>query len=89
MGPSDKQRPAKQDETGAPIIEEQDWDVLGGSRIPPVTINGDLQDPAEGELAEEDDDNPFQDSDEALPDDEEERVLSKDPSKEGSRFDEV
>ena len=87
MGPSDKQRPAKQDKTGAPIIEEQDWDVLGGTRIPPVTINGDLQDPAE--LAEEDDDNPFQESDDALPDDEEERALSRDPSREGSRFDEI
>lgn len=54
-------------------------------------MNGDPQDDAEaeGDLPEEDDDNPYQDSDEALPDDEEERVLSKDPSKEGSRFDEL
>ncbi|RWM15602.1 MAG: hypothetical protein EOR72_12770 [Mesorhizobium sp.] len=66
---------------------------MEGGRILPdrVAVNGDPQDDAEarGDLPEEDDDNPFQDSDEALPDDEEERVLSKDPSKEGSRFDEV
>lgn len=93
MDPRDKQRPAKADETEAPTIEQQDWDALEGSRILPdsVAVNGDPQDDAEaeGDLPEEDDDNPFQDSDEALPDDEEERVLSKDPSKEGSRFDEV
>ncbi|TIR27803.1 MAG: hypothetical protein E5X34_02625 [Mesorhizobium sp.] len=93
MDPRDKQRPAKADETEAPTIEQQDWDALEGSRILPdsVAVNGDPQDDAEaeGDLPEEDDDNPFQDSDEALPDHEEERVLSKDPSKEGSRFDEV
>lgn len=42
-----------------------------------------------GELPDEDDDNPYQESDEALPGDLEEAVLRKDPSKEGSRFDEV
>lgn len=42
-----------------------------------------------GELPEENDDNSYQESDEALPDDLEEAVLRKDPSKEGSRFDEV
>lgn len=93
MDPRDKQRPAKTDEPEAPTIEQQDWDALEGSRILPdsVAVNGDPQDDAEaeGDLPEEDDDNPFQDSDEALPDDEEERVLSKDPSKEGSRFDEM
>ena len=93
MDPRDKQRPAKTDETEAPTIEQQDWDALEGGRILPdsVAVNGDPQDDAEaeGNLPEEDDDNPFQDSDEALPDDEEDRVLSKDPSKEGNRFDEV
>ncbi|BCG83706.1 hypothetical protein [Mesorhizobium sp. 113-3-3] len=43
----------------------------------------------DGTLPEEDDDNAYQNSDEALPDDEEEGVLSRDPSNEGSRFDEV
>ncbi|MBZ9848259.1 hypothetical protein LB565_09720 [Mesorhizobium sp. CA14] len=93
MDPRDKQRSAKTEETEAPTIEQQDWDALEGGRILPdsVAVNGDPQDDAEaeGDLPEEDDDNPFQESDEALPDDQEERVLSKDPSKEGSRFDEV
>jgi hypothetical protein len=50
---------------------------------------GTLDDEPHGDLPEEDDDNPFQESDEALPDDLDEAVLRKDPSKEGSRFDEV
>lgn len=54
-----------------------------------VTENGPDLRQTEGALPEEDDDNPAQESDEALPNDEEERVLSRDPSKEGSRFDEV
>ncbi|AZO12055.1 MULTISPECIES: hypothetical protein [unclassified Mesorhizobium] len=93
MDPRNKQRSAKQDEAEAPAIEQQDWDTLEGNRILPdsVAVNGDPQDDveAEGTLPEEDDDNPYQNSDEALPEDEEERVLSRDPSKEGSRFDEV
>jgi len=92
MDPRDKQRATRQDETDAPGIEQQDWDALEGGRILPdsVATNGDPGDDAEaqGALPEEDDDNPYQESDEALPDDEEERVLSRDPSKEGSRFDE-
>ncbi|MBZ9860151.1 hypothetical protein FJW05_08830 [Mesorhizobium sp. B2-9-1] len=93
MDPRDKQRAARRDETEAPGIEQQDWDALDNGRVPPgsVAINGDPEDDAEaqGVLPEEDDDNPYQESDEALPDDEEERVLSRDPSKEGSRFDEA
>ncbi|MEW6635056.1 MAG: hypothetical protein AB1440_29650 [Pseudomonadota bacterium] len=91
MDPRAKQRPARQEEPEAPVIEEQDWDALDGSKILPdiVAVNGDPQNETEGQLPEEDDDNPFQESDEALPGDEEERVLSRDPSKEGSRFDEV
>lgn len=37
---------------------------------------------------EEEDDNPFQRSDEALPDDEEEQRLRRNPSREGGLFDE-
>lgn len=48
-----------------------------------------FDDEPDGELPEEDDDNPYQENDDALPDDLEEAVLSKDPSKEGSRFDEI
>lgn len=44
---------------------------------------------AGGELEEEDDDNPYQESDEALPDDAEEAAISRNPSREGGRFDET
>ncbi|WP_274631396.1 hypothetical protein [Arvimicrobium flavum] len=40
-------------------------------------------------LPEEDDDNPYQDSDQALPDDAEEETISRNPGKEGGLFDEV
>lgn len=42
-----------------------------------------------GVLPEEDDDNPYQHSDEALPDDQEEKAIAADPSREGTRFDEI
>jgi hypothetical protein len=41
-----------------------------------------------GDLPGEDEDNPYQNSDEALPDDEEERRLGRNPSREGGLFDE-
>jgi hypothetical protein len=92
MEPRNK-RTAREDQTDAPTIEQQDWNDVEGARILPDSVavedgtngSGDT----DGTLAEEDDDNAYQNSDEALPDDEEERVLSRDPSKEGSRFDEV
>jgi hypothetical protein len=43
---------------------------------------------APSDLPGEDDDNPYQHSDEALPDDEEERRLRRNPSREGGLFDE-
>lgn len=58
--------------------------------VPLVELPEDLfdEEPNVG-LPEEDDDNPYQEGDEALPDELEEAVLLKDPSKEGSRFDEI
>ncbi|SFQ17517.1 hypothetical protein SAMN03159463_05864 [Mesorhizobium sp. NFR06] len=92
MEPRNKQRTVQQDEAEAPAIEQQDWDSFEGNKVLPdsvVTENGpDLRE-TEGTLPEEDDDNPDQESDEALPNDDEERVLSRDPSQEGSRFDEI
>jgi hypothetical protein len=72
------------DETaGALDFEKADWDAIeSGGGLPDNR-------PAQGELPGEDDDNPFQESDEALPDDREESALRRDPSKEGSRFGEV
>lgn len=37
----------------------------------------------------EDDDNPYQNSDEALPEDGEEAAIARNPSRKGGRFDEV
>ncbi|MGX7877436.1 hypothetical protein ACVDG5_036755 [Mesorhizobium sp. ORM6] len=92
MEPRNK-RTAQQDQTGAPSSEQQNWDAVEGAKILPdsVAAERDTDDAMErdGTLPEEDDDNAYQNSDEALPDDEEERVLSRDPSKERSRFDEV
>ena len=62
-------------------------------------INDDVDIPAPDELEgveiemtdslEEEDDNPYQESDEALPDDKEEAAIRRNPSREGGRFDEV
>lgn len=70
-------------------MRQPDWDALaaGDAAASFSQMNGQKsQDPA---TEDEEDDNPFQESDEALPDDREERALDRDPSKEGSRFGEV
>lgn len=54
--------------------------------------DGELSQQIEQELREEEaetDDDPYQESDEALPDDDEEKVLNRNPSMEGGKFDEV
>lgn len=77
----------------APALEEQNWEALEGTELAPESAleNGDLRyrDDANGELPGEDDDNPFQESDEALPDDDEEKALRRDPQKGATRFDET
>ena len=73
-----------------PTIEQQDaikrGQILPGS----VSENGDMRYGVEkdGELTEEDDDNALQDSDDALPIDEEEAAIKRHPTREG-RFDET
>ncbi|AGB47736.1 hypothetical protein LB524_04120 [Mesorhizobium sp. ESP6-5] len=90
MDPRKREQPAVQTEdpteTEGPTVEQQDWDALAGAKILPDDVE--VEDEADGELPEEDDDNAYQESDEALPDDVEEAVLSRDPSREGGRFDE-
>lgn len=56
-----------------------------------IPENGDFRYDVErsGELPGEDDDNAYQNSDEALPDDSEEAAISRHPSREGGRFDEI
>ncbi|TIS55070.1 hypothetical protein [Mesorhizobium sp.] len=71
----------KPDDTSeCPTIEQQDWDAVKGAKILPDGGPGN-GDEKGGDLPEENDDNAYQDSDEALPDDEEERAISRNPSK--------
>ncbi|TPJ89750.1 hypothetical protein FJ434_10060 [Mesorhizobium sp. B2-5-13] len=72
-------------ETEGPVIEQQDWDALAGAKILPD--DAEVEDEAEGDLPEEDDDNAYQESDEALPDDVEEAAISRDLSREGGHAD--
>lgn len=79
-----------------PVIEQQDWDALRGADIETTSIpeNGDLrygegEIEKSGELPGEDDDNAYQESDEALPDDEDEASITRNPAKQGGRFDEI
>jgi len=80
---------------GVPDMQDavtQDWEELEGADLLPAGApeNGDFRPQhSSGEEPEEDDDNPYQDSDEALPEDSEEQALTRNPSKEGGRFDEV
>ena len=78
-----------------PELERQDWDAVVAGELSPDSIpeNGDFRYGSDGEeeeeesdLLEEDDDNPFQHSDEALPDDDEEAELERDPTHERPRF---
>ncbi|MBZ9797291.1 hypothetical protein [Mesorhizobium sp. ES1-4] len=91
MDPRKTKQPAAQAqdpaETDGPAIEQQDWSALEGGEILPGSVAVEDDEP-EGDLPEEDDDNAYQESDEALPDDLEEAVISRDPSREGGRFDE-
>ncbi len=74
-------------------IETQDWDDIGAEEVDvladdELAILGERQVESEdaGGLSEDDDDNPYQESDEALPDDEEEAEIARDPEREGHRF---
>ncbi|MEO3997262.1 hypothetical protein [Mesorhizobium sp. CAU 1732] len=92
MNPADPKRRVELDEE-APSIEQVDWDDVDAGEpdgdVPPEIAELDGEEEQSGDLPEEDDDNPYQNSDEALPDDLDERVISRDPSKEGGRFDEI
>lgn len=74
----------------SPQLEQQDWDAVVNGDLSPDSMpeNGDFRYDEEGEdeVVDEDDDNPFQGSDEALPDDEEELEISRHPAHERSRF---
>ncbi|MCZ4075422.1 MULTISPECIES: hypothetical protein [Agrobacterium] len=61
-----------------------DMDALPAKGEIPQSIEQEIEE----EEAESEDD-PYQESDEALPDDAEERVIDRNPSREGGTFDEV
>jgi hypothetical protein len=91
----DKRRKETAERIEGPTIEQQDWDAIqSGQPVPEkIPANGDIPygpsgEPT-GELPEEDDDNPYQESDEALPDDIEEAAIKRNPSKEKPGFDET
>lgn len=92
-----RRKPDPQEDTGireeGPALEEQDWDAIESGAVRPDSIpeNGDLRYDIErsGKAPGEDDDNAYQNSDEALPEDGEEAAITRDASKEGGRFDEV
>lgn len=75
-------------------VKTQDWDQFGGDEVELDIENEDIlahvEDVGEKQAEEEidSDDNPYQESDEALPDDAEEAAISRHPSREG-RFDEI
>ncbi|CUX28464.1 MULTISPECIES: hypothetical protein [Rhizobium/Agrobacterium group] len=60
--------------------------------IDALPAKGEIPQSIEQEIEEEEaesEDDPYQESDEALPDDAEERVIDRNPSREGGTFDEV
>ena len=86
----------RSEELQGPALEQEDWDAVKGGEPASTGVpdEGDLRQepinaPEPDGLPEEDDDNPYQESDEALPDEEEEAALARDPSKRTSRFDEI
>jgi hypothetical protein len=94
--------PAHQNETPTealmdprtPLTENEDaldQDIVD-LEVDDLPEGGELSQQIEQELREEEaetDDDPYQESDEALPDDDEEKVLDRNPSLEGGAFDEV
>ena len=75
--------PGTEDAMNEDLID-LDIDALPAKGEIPQTIEHDIE---EEEADSEDD--PYQESDEALPDDDEERVINRNPSREGGAFDEV
>lgn len=87
---AERKTPAPSDET--PIMAELDWDTLDVEDIADrgdTDAEGQIGGESPGELADEDDDNAYGESDDALPDDREERVISRNPGKDEGRFDDV
>ena len=77
-----------------PLTENEDalnQDIVD-LEVDDLPEDGELSQQIEQELRDEEaetDDDPYQESDDALPDDVEEKVLDRNPSREGGKFDEV
>lgn len=82
-------KPRVDDEVEAPTREQQDWNAIKGAKILPDSVAGEGGLEKDGELPDENDDNAYQDSDDALPDDAEEAAIKRDPARRGGPFDEV
>lgn len=82
--PTETERNETPEQIDGPALEQQDWDDLAGVEKPVSRPdNGDLRYPSggirkSGRLPGENDDNPYQGSDEALPEDVEEDALADD-----------
>jgi hypothetical protein len=72
-----------------PEAARLDWDLVGSEPVAANDEEGPVEGEQPGDLPEEDDDNPYQESDEALPDDAEEKVIDRNPGREETRFDDV
>ena len=71
---------AELDEADLPAMSRLDWDDLKGADIVPDPDDDDgplVEGEIPGDLPEEDDDNAYQESDEALPDDSEAAIRRK------------
>lgn len=70
---------ADRDIPDAPEMEQTDWDSIASGTVSAEVVpdDGDIRYPEAdtAESPEEDDDNPYQESDEALPDDGEEEAI--------------
>jgi len=86
---------AKHVEPIAAQRSQQDWDAVKGVQFTPEDAEGEsVPFDQSGRVATDEhyaegEDNPYMESDEALPDDEEEEAFRRNNSREGGRFDEV
>ncbi|MCZ7463267.1 hypothetical protein [Rhizobium rhizogenes] len=75
-----------------PLNEDAMDEDLLDLDVDALPAKGEIPQSIEHEIEEEEaesEDDPYQESDEALPDDAEERVINRNPSREGGAFDEV
>ncbi|PVE51173.1 hypothetical protein [Rhizobium rhizogenes] len=77
-----------------PLLESEDAldQAVSDLDVEELPAKGEIPQELEHEIEEDEletEDDPYQDSDEALPDDAEERVIDRNPSREGGAFDEV